>query len=211
MGRIGSEEDAISRMKNLDASVHTRLAQRRARTGEDYNVLVRNGRWVNVVRLTTLLNEDQTCPPSLAGAVAASMTQHDKGPKWRTLAERCRTAAEKPMTPIFQRQGQPRCGCMEIVLSFLQLKDATGRRTTSLRDVPGLRYDYRARTSRHLAPGPSGTPATGRLLAALKIAYPSLDTRLELHHRIMQSLYARHYLAQVKQRLETAIGNPTFG
>jgi len=39
MGRIGSEEDAISRMKNLDASVHTRLAQRRARTGEDYSVL----------------------------------------------------------------------------------------------------------------------------------------------------------------------------
>jgi len=69
--------------------------------------LVRNGRWVNVVRLTTLLNQDQTCPPSLAGAVAAFMTQHDKGPKWRTLAERCRTAAEKPMTPLFQRQGQP--------------------------------------------------------------------------------------------------------
>ena len=35
--------------------------------------LVRNGRWVNVVRLTTLLNEDQTCTPSLAGAVAAFM------------------------------------------------------------------------------------------------------------------------------------------
>jgi len=98
---------------------------------------------------------------------------------------------------------QPRCRCTEIVLSFLQLKDATGRRTTSLRDVPALRYDYRAHTSRHLAPGPSGTPATGRLLAALKTACPSLDTRLELHHRIMQSLYARHYLARVKQRLET--------
>ena len=100
---------------------------------------------------------------------------------------------------------QPRCRCTEIVLSFLQLKDATGRRTTSLRDVPALRYDYRSHTSRHLAPGPSRTPATGRLLAALKIAYPSLDTRLELHHRIMQSLYARHYLARVKQRLETQL------
>jgi hypothetical protein len=98
---------------------------------------------------------------------------------------------------------QPRCRCTEIVLSFLQLKDATGRRTTSLRDVPAIRYDYRAHTSRHLAPGPSGTPATGLLLAALKTAHPSLDTRLELHHRIMQSLYARHYLVQVKERLET--------
>jgi len=100
---------------------------------------------------------------------------------------------------------QPRCRCTEIVLSFLQLKDATGRRTTSLRDVPALRYDYRSHTSRHLAPGPSITPATGRLLAALKIAYPSLDMRLELHHRILQSLYARHYLARVKQRLETQL------
>jgi hypothetical protein len=100
---------------------------------------------------------------------------------------------------------QPRCGCTEIVLSFLQLKDATGPRTTSLRDVPALRYDYCSHTSRHLAPGPSGTPATGRLLAAIKTAYPSLDTRLELHHRIMQSLYARHYLAQIKQRLETLL------
>jgi hypothetical protein len=100
---------------------------------------------------------------------------------------------------------QPRCRCTEIVLSFLQLKDATGRRTTSLRDVPALRYDYRAHTSRHLAPGAYGTPATGRLLAALKMTYSSLDMRLELHHRILQSLYARHYLARVKQRLETQL------
>jgi len=100
---------------------------------------------------------------------------------------------------------QPRCGCTEIVLSFLQLKDATGRRTTSLRDVPALRYDYRSHASRQLASGPAGTAATGQLLTALKTAYPSLDTRLELHHRIMQSLYARHYFAQVKQRLETQL------
>jgi hypothetical protein len=69
--------------------------------------LVRNGRWINVVRLTTLLKEDQTCPPSLAGAVAAFMTQHDKGPKWRTLAERCRPAAGQSVEPLFQRQGKP--------------------------------------------------------------------------------------------------------
>jgi hypothetical protein len=69
--------------------------------------LVRNGRWVNVVRLTTLLNEDQTCTPSLAGAVAAFMMQHDKGPKWRILAERYRPASGQPLVPLFQRQGKP--------------------------------------------------------------------------------------------------------
>ena len=30
--------------------------------------LVQNGRWVNLVRLTTLLEEDEVCPPALAGA-----------------------------------------------------------------------------------------------------------------------------------------------
>lgn len=69
--------------------------------------LVRNGRWINVVRLTTLLNEDQTCAPALAGAMAAFMTQHDKGPKWRTLAERYRPGPEPPLAPLFERQGKP--------------------------------------------------------------------------------------------------------
>jgi uncharacterized protein YecA (UPF0149 family) len=47
-----------------------------------------------------------------------------------------------------------------------------------------------------------GTPPLGQLLAALKTTYPLLDKRLELHHRIMQSLYARHYLAQARLRRE---------
>jgi hypothetical protein len=69
--------------------------------------LVRNGRWVNVVRLTTLLNQDQTCSPSLVGAVAAFMAQREKGPKWRILAERCRPVTNQPLVPLFQRQGKP--------------------------------------------------------------------------------------------------------
>jgi hypothetical protein len=68
--------------------------------------LVRNGRWVNVVRLSTLLNEDQVCVPSAAGAVAAIMMQHDKGPKWRLLAERHRPAVVPSLAPFFQRHGK---------------------------------------------------------------------------------------------------------
>ncbi len=37
--------------------------------------LVQNGRWINVVRLSTLMEKDQVCPPSLVGAVAAFMAQ----------------------------------------------------------------------------------------------------------------------------------------
>jgi hypothetical protein len=103
---------------------------------------------------------------------------------------------------------QPGCGCTQTVLSFLQLRDAAGRETTSLRNVPALRYDYRSQATCELAPGPIRTPPTGKLLGALKTAYPSLDLRLELHHRIMQSLYARHSLAQAKlkeERLEVQL------
>jgi hypothetical protein len=89
---------------------------------------------------------------------------------------------------------QPGCGCTQAALSFLQLKDATGKKTTSLRDAPTLRYDYRSQASQELMPARAGMPATGTLLAALKAAYPSLGRQLELHHRIMRSLYARHYL-----------------
>jgi len=69
--------------------------------------LVRNGRWVNVGRLSTLLQEDQVCPPALAGGVAAFMRQHDKGPKWSRLAERHRPGSEPSLVPLFQRHGKP--------------------------------------------------------------------------------------------------------
>ncbi len=70
--------------------------------------LVRNGRWINVVRLSTLLNEDQVCSPSLAGAVAGFMMQYDKGPKWRLLSARnLPEATDSVPAPLFQRHGKP--------------------------------------------------------------------------------------------------------
>jgi len=66
-----------------------------------------NGRWVNVVRLATLLKEDQVCPPSLAGAVAAFMARRDKSPKWRSFAQRCRPESSRGLVPLFQRGGKP--------------------------------------------------------------------------------------------------------
>ena len=87
--------------------------------------LVRNGRWVNVVRLSTLLKEDQICPPSLAGAVAAFMVQHDKSPKWRKIAERCRPEPGLLLTPLFQRQGKP---LIPMTKSGMKFSSATGGR-----------------------------------------------------------------------------------
>jgi hypothetical protein len=69
--------------------------------------LVKNGRSVNVVRLASLLKEDQIYSPHLAGAVAAFMVQYDKSPKWRNLAEDLRPKANKLIVPLFERLGKP--------------------------------------------------------------------------------------------------------
>ena len=99
---------------------------------------------------------------------------------------------------------QPKCDCKDTVLSFLQLKDADGNKAESLSKVPALRYNYSSQATYELARG-HGAPATRNLLAALKAAYPSLNGKLELHHRMMQSLYGRHYLARAKSQLQPGL------
>ncbi len=82
-------------------------ARQDARTFDEVlDWLVQNGRWVNVVRLTTLLAEDEVCPPALVGAVAAFMAGRDKTLKWRNLAQRCRPKSRATPEPLFQRQGK---------------------------------------------------------------------------------------------------------
>ena len=100
------------------------------------------------------------------------------------------------------------CECKETVLSFLKLMDATGKVTTEIRDTPSLRYNYRSEATQPVARGPAGSPALDGLLAALKREHASLNPQLELRHLIMQSLYARHYLAQAKSRRQSQSTNP---
>ncbi len=83
-------------------------ARQDARTFDEVlDWLVQNGRWINVVRLTTLLAEDHVCSPTLAGAVAAFMAERDKTPKWRNLAQRCLPQAGVEPETLFQHRGQP--------------------------------------------------------------------------------------------------------
>jgi hypothetical protein len=103
---------------------------------------------------------------------------------------------------------QPRCECKETVLSFLKLVDATGKKTTVIRDTPALRYNYRSHATQPVARGPAGSPALDDLLAALKREQTSLDPQLELRHLIMQSLYARHYLGRAKSRRQSLADRP---
>lgn len=69
--------------------------------------LVHNGRWINVMRLTTLLEEDKTCSATIAGAIAKFMMRVDKGPKWCNLSKRNVPESEPALEPLFQKQGKP--------------------------------------------------------------------------------------------------------
>jgi hypothetical protein len=96
---------------------------------------------------------------------------------------------------------QPKRTCTELVLSFLQLKDSGGTVATTVENVPACRYNYRSRALDMLVPGAAGTPPLSQLLTALHAAHPSLDVRLALHHRLMQSLYLRRKVMQIRTQL----------
>ncbi|NLF38000.1 hypothetical protein GX586_01055 [bacterium] len=60
--------------------------------------LVRNGQWINVQRLGSLIEKDKTGCGPVAGAIAAWMMRHDKSAKWHGLAARMLPAM--PVTPV---------------------------------------------------------------------------------------------------------------
>jgi hypothetical protein len=102
---------------------------------------------------------------------------------------------------------QPGCDCKETVLSFLKLTDAAGQKATDIKDPPALRYNYHTQASKPVATGAAGSPSLDGLLAALQREQASLNTQLELRHLIMQSLYARRYLARTGARLQSELTN----
>ncbi len=69
--------------------------------------LITNGRWINVVRLSSLHEQDKICPPEVLGAVAATLASHDKTPKWRALAKMCRPKETRTPEPFFFKYGEP--------------------------------------------------------------------------------------------------------
>lgn len=84
------------------------FARQDARTFDEVlDWLAHNGRWINVVRLTTLLDKDQICSPTIAGAVAAFLAEADKTPKWRKLAQQCRPKSGVGGEILFQHHGKP--------------------------------------------------------------------------------------------------------
>jgi len=69
--------------------------------------LIVNGKWINVGRLSALFDEDQICSRQVLGAVAAILTQHDKTPKWRNLANKFKPEVGKEAESLFEKNGKP--------------------------------------------------------------------------------------------------------
>ena len=69
--------------------------------------LITNGRWINVARLSALSDADRICAPEVLGAVAATLSGHDKTPKWRNLAARLKPLPDKSAEALFRKNGQP--------------------------------------------------------------------------------------------------------
>jgi predicted NACHT family NTPase len=69
--------------------------------------LITNGRWINVARLSVLSDADRICAPEVLGAVAATLSDHDKTPKWRNLAGRLKPLHDKTPEALFRKNGQP--------------------------------------------------------------------------------------------------------
>jgi hypothetical protein len=67
--------------------------------------LFTNGKWINLVRLTSLAKTDAIGLPKVLGAVAATLAQRDRTPKWKALAARYRSDAAPEV--LFRRLGEP--------------------------------------------------------------------------------------------------------
>ena len=68
--------------------------------------LITNGRWINVSRLSALLDADRICTSDVLGAVAATLARRDKTPKWRVLAAKLKPPAGKQPDALFRKGGR---------------------------------------------------------------------------------------------------------
>ena len=92
----------------------------------------------------------------------------------------------------------PDCVCKEMILSFFKLRDRSGVITKSVSEPTGMRYNYRTGLSREAFRGLASNPPSSDLLTALQKAQPHLNLRLERRHLLMQNIYLRQYVEELK-------------
>ncbi len=98
---------------------------------------------------------------------------------------------------------QPNCQCKVALLNFLKLVDASGKKTTSLKDSPAIRYDHSSGTTLETFRGAPGHPDPAVLLAALKCTHPMMHLMLEFRHLMMQKLYLLRAAEKLRSKINS--------
>jgi hypothetical protein len=80
----------------------TEVARRDARMFDEVlDWLVKNGRWINTQRFSTIVKQDKVGDTAVIGAIASWMTEQDKSMKWRGLARHRVASQDKRDEALF--------------------------------------------------------------------------------------------------------------
>ena len=104
MGVAGSAGQKDSRVIDPESVLvfTTEVARHDARMFDEVmGWLLKNGRWINTQRLSTLSHQDKVGDKAVLGAIASWMAEQDKSMKWRGLAQRTLSDARIPEEPLF--------------------------------------------------------------------------------------------------------------
>jgi len=75
--------------------------------------LVRNGRWINTQRLSTIVKQDKVGDTAVIGAIASWMSEQDKSMKWRGMMRRMIATEQKRNEALFGTQSGVTAGVAE--------------------------------------------------------------------------------------------------
>jgi len=100
-GSVGQKDQWVIDPETVLAFT-TEVARHDARMFDEVmDWLVKNGRWINTQRLSTVVHQDNVGDKAVLGAIAFWMAEQDKSMKWRGLAQRTVSAARTPAEPLF--------------------------------------------------------------------------------------------------------------
>lgn len=100
-GSMSSQDDWVIDPESVLAFT-SEIARHDARVFDEVlDWLLRNGKWINVQRLSTIIKRDNMGDKAVIGAIASWMAERDKPAKWRGLARRMEPEGCQPAEGLF--------------------------------------------------------------------------------------------------------------
>lgn len=101
-GSVGRKDSWIIDPE-LALAFTTEVARHDARMFDEVlDWLVKNGQWINIQRVSTIVQQDNVGDRAVVGAIASWMTEHDKSMKWRGLAQKMISDTQTSRDPLFR-------------------------------------------------------------------------------------------------------------